>query len=436
MMETPAHSFDAAEILGEAIVGEYSLWTVALHAFMHKPLLVIIPAIPAALCMFTMGCFPHCAISEMELPLSGVLGLSRWGEWLASRMFLCVALVGTGVLGPGLADSRKMDRYAYGMAACLHAIPCTVLTMIFVLATGCNDSDIWLIMYIVVAECFIDTNTFMILCCVAVNRMRGMEDWWNPMNIRKRSIVGFMGDLTGFGLVANGAILPILYIAIDVAFIATSPVAFLRPIFTMALKKTCYVLCSQGFRRLGNSFKIWGLVTLSAVLGLNTAFAAVQCNSWGSLITFIVVDSISFLSRVWCHSGRLNNTTLGYYYRRYLLSGKSPPPDGIPTPVYRGFEIVIEGLGLSIGFCTMVIMFFLTDPQILPYPMLRNMLFPYGRQSFYYLLAMMASDFVQDVLGVVWVAYRIRYDFSKLLGHPLAARNLPYLLGQAGAWWI
>ena len=114
---------------------------------------------------------------------------------------------------------------------------------------------------------------------------------------------------------------------------------------------------------------------------------------------------------------------------------RSAPPDGIPAPVYQGFKIVVEGLGLSVGFATMFIMFFLTHPLISPYPTLRTMLFPYGWQSFYYLLAMMASGLVQDVLGVVWVAHRTRYDFSKLLGHPFAARNRPYLLVQAGSWW-
>ena len=114
---------------------------------------------------------------------------------------------------------------------------------------------------------------------------------------------------------------------------------------------------------------------------------------------------------------------------------KSVPPDGIPSPVYHGFKIVVEGLGLSGGFVTMLITFFLTDPQISPYPTLRTMFFPYGWQSFYYLLAMMASDLVQDVLGEVWVAHRTRYDFSKLLGHPFAARNLPFMAALGGSWW-
>ena len=79
-----SESFDAAEILGEKFPDPGpSLWSVLFHAVMHKPLLIIPPAVCGAFVMYVMGLFPHCAITEEEVPLPGALGLSRWAEWAA-----------------------------------------------------------------------------------------------------------------------------------------------------------------------------------------------------------------------------------------------------------------------------------------------------------------------------------------------------------------
>lgn len=83
----------------------------------------------------------------------------------------------------------------------------------------------------------------------------------------------------------------------------------------------------------------------------------------------------------------------------------------------------------------MVVVYFLSDPNICPYPMLRQLCFPFGWQSFMFLLTMAASDFVQDICGVVWVVRRVGHDFAPLLGHPFAKRNRPFFLCQASAWW-
>ena len=436
MVTKTTDTVDAVEILGEEFPNPGpSLWSVLFHAIMHKPLLVFLPAIPNALVMYATALFPHCTITEEEVPLSGAL--SRFEEFICSRVAVATWLTFTAAQGPALNDNRFMDRYAYGVTVAYYAIPDFAITTLLVIATDCGTANrtLWLILYHIVFEICTGCTGYVLLCFLATSRMRGMENWWNPMMIiRNRSMKGFLGDLTGFALLLNGLVTPIVYVAIDVAFIATSPAKGWRPVFTMMVKKVSYMLLSQGVQRLGNAYKIWGFVSLSAILGLNTAFAALQCDSWGSLGVFIFLDCLSFGSRIWCHSGRFN-TGFGYYFRRYLLFGKSTPPDGIPKPVFRGFEIVIEGLGLSIGFATMVIVFFLSDPRISAYPMLRKLCFPYGWQSFYYCLAMMASDMVQDLSGVVWVAHRVRYDFSKLLGHPLAHRNLPYLAAQSGSWW-
>jgi len=95
----------------------------------------------------------------------------------------------------------------------------------------------------------------------------------------------------------------------------------------------------------------------------------------------------------------------------------------------------MEGVGLSIGFSTMVCVYIVSDPFFSPYPVLRQLCFPKGRQSFYFLMSMFVSDFVQDVLGVVWVAHKVGYDFGLLLGHPFAKRNRPFFLCQAAVWW-
>ncbi len=266
--------------------------------------------------------------------------------------------------------------------------------------------------------------------------MRGCERWWNPLELRRRSAIGFGKDLLGFGLFAMGVVLPIIYIAIDLIAIASNPVvAPFRPIFSAVVKKFCYCLGAQGFEILGDSYKVWGLVPMACNLGLNTAFGAVQCRSWESLLIFVAVDGLSFLGRIWCHSGKGDTNKLGYYLRRYLIFGKSDPPRGIQKPVYRGFELVMEGAGLSIGFATMVFVYIFSDPRVSPYPMLRQLCFPQGHQSFMFLLTMLASDFIQDIVGVVWVAHRVRYDFEPLFGHPFAKQNRPFFFCQASAWW-
>ena len=203
------------------------------------------------------------------------------------------------------------------------------------------------------------------------------------------------------------------------------------------LKSPGYGSVAQGFAVLGDSYKIWGLLIISSCMGLNTAFAAVQCNSWEALANFTIVASfnLSFWCRIWCHSGKGDGNKFGYYFRKFLLSGKCPPPTGVPKPVYRGFEIVMEGLGLSVGFATMIFVYFLSDPRIVPYSMVRQLCVPYGSKSLLFLLAMAASDLIQDIAGVVWVAKRVGFDFARLLGHPFAKRNRPFFLCQASSWW-
>ncbi len=220
----------------------------------------------------------------------------------------------------------------------------------------------------------------LLLYTLGTNRLRGVDGvWWKPSTLLRRGFFDVAYDVLGYMCFCTSLLPLIAYIAIDLCWIAPSPtVAPYRPLFTMIIKKTCYVIFCQSLPILGDSYRVWGVVAINVCMGLNTAFAAVQCRSWPNLVTFILADGAAFLLRIWCHSGKGNSNTCGYYLRRYCLLGKSDPPAGVAKPVYRGFEIVMEGLGLSIGFTAMVLLYFITDPSLSPYSMLHQMCFPYG----------------------------------------------------------
>ncbi len=89
MVPMLSESFNAVETLGEKFPDPGpSLWSVLFHAIMHKPLLIIPPSLCGAFVMYVMALFPHCAITEEEVPLAGALGLGRWEEWICSRAFV------------------------------------------------------------------------------------------------------------------------------------------------------------------------------------------------------------------------------------------------------------------------------------------------------------------------------------------------------------
>ncbi len=83
---------NAMEIFGEKLDPMPPLYVVALHALMHKPLLLGAPAIPTALSMVLASWFPTCGITEDELPrvpfIPGVN--SRWAEFLTMRCIYSV----------------------------------------------------------------------------------------------------------------------------------------------------------------------------------------------------------------------------------------------------------------------------------------------------------------------------------------------------------
>ncbi len=429
---------DAASILGEKLDKLPSVRSTAMHAMLHKPLLIFCPAIPAALVMWVTCMCPPCTITEAEMPFAGFLPwlTSRQDEWVMGCVFICLIFQGTCFIGPGLCMLEFMDAKACLITFVGYVIPYGICTSLVVFATSCDPSDLMLVLYIIVVDGVVGVSLYVAMCALSSNRMRGYDRWWNPLELRRRSVVELVKDIVGFSAFCVGQVGAIVYIAIDVIWIAPNPVlAPYRPLFTAVVKKTSYSITSQSFRLLGDSYKVWGLLMLDCCLGLNTAFAAVQCTSWGSLLIFTLADLLAFSARIWCHSGKGNTTTLGYYLRRYFLFGKSPPPRGIQKPVYRGFEIVSEGLGLSIGFSTMVVVYFMSAPSFSPYPMLRQLCFPQGHQSFMFLLTMFASDLVQDLVGIVWVVHKIEYDFGTLLCHPFAKRNRPFFLCQAAAWW-
>jgi len=314
--ETDALTPDAASILGEKSDKPHSLLSVAMHAVLHKPVLLFAPAIPAALLMGLMGMSPSCAVTEDEMPFAGYLPWlnSRQSEWVMSRVLISLAFLFASFIGPGLCTLELMDKKAVLAAFLIMSIPFCLGTSLITTATSCDSSDLMLVLYVIVIDGLFGSNLYVVMTFLAANRMRGCERWWNPTELRRRSVVGLGTEIMGFGLFCTGAVFAIVYIAIDIIWVAPNPVvAPFRPIFTALVKKFCYGSAAQGFQILGNSFKIWGLLTVAACLGLNTAFAAVQCDSWGNLVMFIFVDCLAFCSRIWCHSGKGNNTKLGFF---------------------------------------------------------------------------------------------------------------------------
>ena len=99
----------------------------------------------------------------------------------------------TCALGPALADPRTTDRYAFGITFAFFVVPFFIVSCILVIATDCGSANraTWLIVYDTAGEMGIAANLYVGLCFLAVNRMRGMEGWWNPLNLRKRTLKGF-----------------------------------------------------------------------------------------------------------------------------------------------------------------------------------------------------------------------------------------------------
>ena len=146
-------------------------------------------------------------------------------------------------------------------------------------------------------------------------------------------------------------------------------------------------------------FRMWGLFIAHLINATLSARAAVGCSSMRSVGIFAALDTASFAGRVWCLSGRHDNTALGRCYRhRWLVLGKPPPPPGMSTKEYRCCDSMIEGLA-QMGVLTNLLLTGLVLCGVLRWKeaAVVRVWFPYGWSSILYLAILVTVDAAQDV---------------------------------------
>lgn len=443
---------NARDVLGDKVEVAPS-WLSWLTGEVTHIFVIVVGAFEVMLPLLASGCLRNGAVPNASI-----------AEHIGLHIFFGLMLLAGVAFWPGcfVPESEgwgAMSGKSLGWNA-TYSVPLVVVMAMYPIADGLSSDNFALYVFFLPFVVFVPVLCTHLLLLTFL-RLQGATDL-SPSSIPRQvaDIVHDRGrwktcflDLLAINGFLACVVFPAAYLCIDVVYLSSGSAGevaqTLRPLFATVVKRSGYLVFSLAAERLGATFRIYGVWAICINNAMLTAFSCTQSRDWPTIGVFLALDWLAVILKCWCMTKSLQGYRFFKGLRRAIGIGKPNPPPPVSMEGYRGYELVVETVSMSIVFVAIL----MTYPFVklaLPHTMMATMLFP-NSSSIKFLAAFSANEILNDMVVRGFVYKVSRYRFDPLFGSPSGLLQDPktrfmfhtifancwifYYVGMFGWWW-